>query len=499
MTKTNRSLANRLLSTIGEKVKGITQALTPQEAPQTPLREAAGFTVAESEDGWRKISGDTRRDLSSVTQSRMQQFATFLWESNLLANRIIELPIAYLLAEGVDIVANDEELKYWIKSFWQDPINQMDIKLISKVRQLSLFGEQCYPTYINDINGQVRMGYLDPSDIQEVVTDPDNPEQPILIISNRDKKGRYRKYRVIVNGDDAELFTQRTAAIRAAPDIDGEAFYFNINALSNGSRGRSDLLAQADWLDAYDQFLFGEIDRSAFLRAFVWDVTLMGATPEEVKSRARQITAPSPGSVRVHNDAEKWDAVSPDISAAASDAQARLLRNHILGGSTLPEHWYGGGGDVNRAVGAEMGDPTYKMFTMRQTYISYMLRQIITYQIRQRVLATTHVEPDLFEQKYEFSVQFPDMVARDVGKYATALQQVVVAASVLVTNELMSKETALQIIEKITSRIGVEFDAALELQKQLDEAATSATSDIYQEPPCATADSSEADDVAAAT
>lgn len=446
------------------------------------LREAAGATVDDSEDGWRKLSGDATRDLAPMTQERMQKLAVFLWESNLLANRIIELPVAYTLAEGVDVSVADDQVNECVQKFWRDPINQMDIKLISKVRQLSLFGEQCYPTFVNDVSGHVRLGYLDPANIQEVVTDPDNPEQPILVITKRDKKGRYRKYRVIVNGDDKELFTERTANIRAAPDIEGDAFYFNVNSLSNGSRGRSDLLAQADWLDAYDQFLFGEIDRSAFLRAFVWDVTLTGATPEEVKTRSRSITAPSPGSVRVHNDAEKWEAVSPSLSASDSSEQARLLRNHILGGSTLPEHWYGGGGDVNRAVGAEMGDPTYKMFTMRQTFVSYMLTQIIAYQIRQRVLAETKQEPDLFDPQYTFSVQFPDMVARDVSKYASALQSVVVAASVLITNDMMSKDTALQVIEKVTSRIGVEFDSKAELEKILEELAKQAESDVYHEP-----------------
>ena len=31
----------------------------------------------------------------------MQKLAEHLWQSNLLANRLVELPLAYLLAEGV--------------------------------------------------------------------------------------------------------------------------------------------------------------------------------------------------------------------------------------------------------------------------------------------------------------------------------------------------------------------------------------------------------------
>jgi hypothetical protein len=84
------------------------------------------------------------------------------------------------------------------------------------VRELSLYGEQCYPTFVNEIDGFVRLGYLDPAMIETVVMDPDNPEQPIGIVTCKDKKGEYR-YRVIVNGPE-NMFTARTQAIRATFD-----------------------------------------------------------------------------------------------------------------------------------------------------------------------------------------------------------------------------------------------------------------------------------------
>jgi len=63
------------------------------------------------------------------------------------------------------------------------------------------------------------------------------------------------------------LFSERTRQIRTT-FTDGDCLYYLINDLSNGAGGRSKLLAQIDWLDAYDDFMFGEMDRSKFLRAF---------------------------------------------------------------------------------------------------------------------------------------------------------------------------------------------------------------------------------------
>ena len=40
-------------------------------------------------------SGDSSRDLSPVTADRMREMAYYLWQQNMLANRLIELPVAF--------------------------------------------------------------------------------------------------------------------------------------------------------------------------------------------------------------------------------------------------------------------------------------------------------------------------------------------------------------------------------------------------------------------
>jgi hypothetical protein len=446
--------------------------------PEVPLREAAGATIdPDDEEGWRRLSGDSRRDLSPLSQSRMQETAVYLWDGNLLANRIIELPLAYLLAEGMALRSDDEDLNAILKRFWLDPINSMDLKLPKKVRELSLYGEQCWPVFVNPMDGHVRLGYLDPALIATVVVDPDNPEQAIGIVTTKDKKGAARRYRVIVNGPE-DVFTERTRLIRETFD-DGEAFFFTVNDLSNGKRGRSDLRAPADWVDAYDEFLFGELDRAAFLRAFVWDVKLTGASPETVEERAKKIMAPRPGSVRVHNEAEEWTAVSPGLQAGDSGEAARLFRNHALGGATIPEHWLGGGGDVNRATGESMGEPTFKIFSMRQGTWRYILQSVGRYVLRQRIIALEGAEPEWDDERLTVEAIFPEMTSRDTTKYAAALQQAVVATALAVDKKFITPETAVAIVASIAGRLGVEIDPAAELAKVAKAKAAKARDDVF--------------------
>jgi len=462
------------MSTIWSSLKGLFAAnpsAEPEKVVEKPLREAAGANAPDAdEDQWRRLTGDAQRDLAPMTQDRMLKLAEYMWQTNVLANRLIEVPLAYLLASGVKLRIDDDDAQAAIDAHWHDGLNAWDIKLTKRARELSMFGEQLWPIFRNDATGFVRLGYLDPALIGTVVTDPDNREQPIGIVIKPDKRGVKRRYRVIVNVPET-AFTKETQELRKTFDT-GDCFYFKVNDLASASRGRSDILAQMDWLDAYDQFLFGELDRASFLRAFVWDVTVTGANKDEVEARARKISAPKPGSVRVHNEAEKWDAIAPELQAADSSAGARLFRNHCLGGSTFPEHWFGGAENVNRATGQSMSEPTEKVLALRQTYLGYMLAETARYVVRAHwSLLDEELPKDKAKILASVRAEWPEMTAKDTTKYAAALQQAVVAVLGLLDAGLITNETALRLVGTLAEQLGVEIDAAVEIEKAQKELA----------------------------
>lgn len=440
-------------------VERIYQAVTGSGA----FKEAHGVSIDADEANWRKLSGDEGRDLSPLTQSRQLELAAYLWATNPLANRLIELPVAYLLAEGVQLKVADEEAQTWLDAFWRDPINRMSMKLPKKVRELALYGEQCWPVFVNSITGHMRLGYLDPAQIEKVVTDPDNIEQPIGIVARTTRRGRTRRYRVITGGPES-VFTARTQEIRKT-FTDGDCFFFVVNDLSNATRGHSDLLPVIDWLDLYDQALYGEAERWDLLRSFIWDVTLKGATEETVKARASEIDVPTSGGVRVHNDSETWAAVTPDIQAANGAEASRLFRNHILGGMSIPEHWYGGGGDVNRNTASSMDETTEKVMAMRQQVWKHILEMVGQYQVNMRLQAIFGEDFDFTDPDYEVQAEFPEIATKDTTAYASALQQVIIGAGAAVTQGLLSQESAVAIVVFCAGRLGVELDAEEELRR----------------------------------
>lgn len=73
---------------------------TPPPQQQTRMREAAG-AQGEDDSGWRSVSGRglseyNERDLSPMAQHRMQLLSEYLWQSNLMANRLIELSLIHI-------------------------------------------------------------------------------------------------------------------------------------------------------------------------------------------------------------------------------------------------------------------------------------------------------------------------------------------------------------------------------------------------------------------
>lgn len=377
--------------------------------------------VDPDEAEWRRLTGSAERDLSPLAQERMLDIAYYLYETDPLARRIIHITRDYVVAEGVGLKAKDAAVQEVLEAFWHDPVNNMDLKLDRRVAELGLWGEQCYPVFVNPANGHVRLGYLDPKLIQSVEIDPENAEVNVAVVQKDSLGQPGRRYQVIRRNDDPRSSTYGF--------LTGECFYFKINAVTTASRGRSDLLPLADYLDLYNQFLFTRGERAAFGNAWIWDVTLEGMTADQIRQWLREHPTPTPGSIRAHNERVKWEAVAPDLKAHDASYDARMIKNYILGGAGLPEHFFAEGGETTRATAAEMGEPVIKHFTSRQKFVRTMLTDILDFVLDQAILAGRL--PAEIDREYDLI--FPEISIKDLAKYGTVLVQT--AQALLIAQE----------------------------------------------------------------
>ena len=128
------------------------------------------------------------------------------------------------------------------------------------------------------------------------------------------------------------------------------------------------------------------MERARLQNSFIYDVTLKGAGPEKIAEwLAENGVAPKPSSVRVHNEKEEWQAVSPDLKGGESGAQgiAKMMRGLLLGGVGIPSHWFAQGEDVNRASAESMDQPTLKKMTRRQRTVRHILQAMADKQLEE--------------------------------------------------------------------------------------------------------------------
>lgn len=357
-----------------------------------------------------------------------------------------------MLGEGVTVQAKDERLQQAIDATWNHRINQLKVRLPEFNNALELNGELILPVEGNPITGRPILGFIDPSNVLRIDLNPTNNLQVDAVVLRAE------------TGSNAE--GQRLRVVQPNPEtgyLEGEVFYLGINKLPNSSRGRSSLLPLADWLDLYDQYLFAEVERLHLLSSFVWDYSIEGATPEEVKAKVAALPNPKPGSVFGHNDKEKLEARTPQLNASDRSEAGRMLRTHIAGGYGYPLS-YMGEIDSNRATIEGQNDVMMKTPARKQKELAAFLETIVAYTIQQHVRKNGALYRDADPG---FKIVMPEIQAKDVSRVGQVLAQVVAAMDTAMANKTASRQLAVTVTLALLKHLGVDADVN-EVLKQAD-------------------------------
>jgi hypothetical protein len=440
--------------------------------------------IASEDALWRKLTTQADRNLLPIEQDRMIEIAYWLWQTNPLAGWLIDITTSFIVAEGLPYEAKNEDVKAVLDGFWNDPVNRMPLYFPKHIDELHIFGELCFPAFTAAQTGRVRLGYVDPAAISDVITDPENVKIPIGVLVRpwTGSIGGYlvdtpaKAYRTILP-EEADFVLSAGAKTLRNQFTDGDCFFYAINNVTNSPRGRSSLLPTADWLDAYEQFLFDYADKWPLQNAFIWDLLVTGGGDKEIKEQIAQFSK-KPGSVFGHNEKVTLTPSAPKLEALDASTGARLFRNHIMGRWGYPEHWFGGGGDVNRATASEMDLPALKMLGRKQLQVKYILEDMLGYQVRQarnaRYLRVTD------DEAKQYSVTTPEMASKDIAKFSTAAAQMATAIAGAEMQGWVDKETARKLWASIVSFTGVDIDLD-EVRANLEEQAAKKGYEDYKD------------------
>ncbi|MGE0444832.1 MAG: hypothetical protein AB7P99_06345 [Vicinamibacterales bacterium] len=438
----------------------VIERLAPAAAPapvhvQESLVTAAGTLIDTDEHLFQRISGGKalhRRDLTPMQQDRMLQIVWYLFESNPLARRLITLGTDLVVGEGITIEAKDDRIADELEQVWTPRRNPIRRRIRQFHDAFSLDGELAVSVARNPITGRPRYGYIGAAQIRDVIPEDGDILTPDILLLKADRPG----------GKDRPL-----KIVRENPEtgvLEGEVFYFCANNLPNSTRGRSLLLPLADWLDLYDQYLFAEVERVTLLNNFVWDLTIKGATPQQVKERLAEFPTPKPGSIFAHNENEELESRSPTLNAHERSEVARVLRVHIAGSMGYPTS-YLGDIDSNRATIEGQNDVMLKTPAARQREFAGVIDMLVRYSIEGAMAAN----PALFKGvDPAYRIGMPEIHGKDIARVGTVISGVVSAMDTAMANRTMSRKAAISVTAALISQLGIELDPK-EIEEQADE------------------------------
>ena len=429
-------------------------------------------TLLDEVRGFRKHTGEKllSRSLPEVSQDRMIEICYWLWDNYPMAKWIINVIVSFIIAEGLPFESKNPKIMQILTGFWFDSVNRMDLYLRKHVTELHIFGDLMFPVKVSPSNGRVRMGYIDPKEIEQVIIDPENCKIKIGVKLKSPAGEDARYYKTVLDNDIENFLSVKARTLRNSFKS-GDCFCFSINNVTNSPRGRSELLTVADWIDTYENFLYDYAEKWSQTNVFLWDLLIKDADESVIRNKVAELNRASgnPGSIYGHNDSIELKAITPDLKSLEVDTGARLIRNHILGGVGLPTNWYGGAEDVNKSSADEMTTPTMKILTEKQNYFKHILSSIFDYQIfcARKYNKTSY--GDLKDEDIKYTVITPELSVKDLTKFGAIIKNVADGLSVAESNMWIDKEAALESFSVVMSYLGKKVDVA-EIKERMKKA-----------------------------
>ena len=310
--------------------------------------------------GWFAFEGGPHdRDTGEI----QQQYADALeaWRKNPIAKRIVDCITDYVLGDGMKPVANGQ-MGQFIDAWWTHPQNHMDRRLPELCDELSRSGDLFLTLHRNPVDGLSYVRPIPKDCIMRIETLPNDWETEIAY------------YDVSSAATTREIRRWLAPNHPEAADAEAVMLHYAVNRVAGALMGDSDLTTMIPWLLRYSRLIEDRVRLHWAARAFLWVVTV---PTNLVRAKEEQYrTPPETGSIIVKDDAEKWEAVAPDLKGFDAQFDTRAVRQMIDAGSGLPPHWRGEAHDVSLATAEAMEHSASRHLRRRQLYIRYLVQDL---------------------------------------------------------------------------------------------------------------------------
>lgn len=390
--------------------------LAPRDELGLIVREAAREVediLALEDAGWINLSGTTGEVIPAAERIMNLKLSRLYAIKNPLAKQAIRLWTDYTFGSGMTWQTEDDGARKALKGFWDARANRKILGAAGQRKSSNklLVDGMVYFAIFLGANNEAKIRRIDPLEIVEIITDPDDKE---------DEK-YYRRKWVDRQGQAHETIYRSTTNVKGEPakDVAGQPVKHTDDALVyrlEYNDGNPLLLPALTWLKYYTKFLSSRIAIMLALAKFAWKTKVKGgqAAVDAIKAKTNQQQIAA-ASVLLENLGSETTPIKTETGARNAYEDGRQIKLMIAAAVGIPEQYFGDISIGNLATAKTVELPMMKMFQSYQKVWSDAYRDI-----DEVILEYNTVPPD----KWYVDREFPAIAPADVAAAATAITQI---------------------------------------------------------------------------
>lgn len=364
--------------------------------------------LALEDRGWQRQLAVSQMEFSRYGIQQLILMCRLYKIKNPLIKRGVEICAYYVFGRGVEITSDDDAVNEQIERFLADPSNAKELGhcgLVEKHASLQTDGNVFFVFFSEKGTGDVKVRTIDPVEIQQIITDPDDSSIPWFY-----RRTWAQQTFDLTNG--VAQVEQKEAwypALNSAPakmpqQINGKpvftdhpVYHMKEGGLPKWHFASPPIYAAIDWADAYKNFLQDWATITRQLARFGWDVETQGGQ-QSIQSTAAALGTtlaqggtsiernppPVAGAAFVRGPGMK---IAPFKTSGATTEpeQGRRVMLQVAAAFGLPETFFGDASVGSLATSQSLDRPTELKFLESQERWREALIVIFSFALRQSV------------------------------------------------------------------------------------------------------------------
>jgi len=387
------------------------------------IREASATVedeLAIEDRGWERAGRTANEIITEMARQDAVKLSRLYYTKDPLAKQAIRLWTDYTFGTGMTWQCEDKKAQKALGAYWDSRDNRPVLAAAGQRKcstKLLVEGEIYFALFLGR---EVRVRTIDPLEITEIITDPDDRE---------DERYYKREWSDAQDGQHTDYYcSHRNPKDKPCKDIFGTSVRATSNALDAvvyhlafntiGQRGMPLLLPALDWIKQYRRFLASRVAIMLALARFAWRSKQSGGAVAVAAAKAKLNEQEIPaGSVLLENLGSDTQPIRTDSNARNAYDDGRMLKLQVAAAVGIPEQYFGDISIGNLATAKTVELPMMKMFQSYQQVWSDAFQDM-----DEIVLENAHLPIDT-----PIDRDFPAIAPEDVFAAAQAISTIITA------------------------------------------------------------------------